>query len=303
MTRRQADYRLATGLWIRVLGRGLAVAGAQISPLEQAFAAHVTWPDAIVIGPSALRYWEWLLPAPSGPFHVWVPRRRRPCPDLVGHRWPQRPTVAMGTGQLKVQNRQDAVADSLRLLPAADAEGLTSLLLARQKIRREEMPGRVQTARWRPGVRQLRALGDRAAAGAGSVLEWDAQRLIAKNTAEPFLANHPITVDGVIAAAADLYHERSRTVVFLDGQAYHATADAFERDRRLDALLTAAGYRPIRFTWNDVHERAGQTVHRLLAAIALPPPGRAAKDNPKAANPLRRARQAGCRGTGEDKSR
>jgi very-short-patch-repair endonuclease len=75
-----------------------------------------------------------------------------------------------------------------------------------------------------------------------------------------------------VVAVADLYHERSRTVVFLDGRAYHATAAAFEHDHGVDALLSVSGYRPLRFTWSDVHDRAQRTVRRLLAAIALPPP-------------------------------
>ena len=60
-----------------------------------------------------------------------------------------------------------------------------------------------------------------------------------------------------------------RLVVEVDGYAYHGTWAAFERDRRKDAALVAAGYRVIRITWRQlVHEP-----HAVVALLArlLPP--------------------------------
>lgn len=46
-----------------------------------------------------------------------------------------------------------------------------------------------------------------------------------------------------------------RLIVEIDGWRYHGTRQAFERDRRKDVALTAAGYRVVRITWRRLrHE-------------------------------------------------
>lgn len=45
-----------------------------------------------------------------------------------------------------------------------------------------------------------------------------------------------------------------RLVVELDGQAFHLTQPAFERDRARDRALHAAGWRVVRITWRQLHE-------------------------------------------------
>jgi very-short-patch-repair endonuclease len=47
----------------------------------------------------------------------------------------------------------------------------------------------------------------------------------------------------------DAYWPAHRLIVEVDGCRYHATRQAFERDRKKDAALTAAGYRVVRITW------------------------------------------------------
>jgi very-short-patch-repair endonuclease len=57
-----------------------------------------------------------------------------------------------------------------------------------------------------------------------------------------------------------------RVAVELDGWHHHHTRHAFERDRRRDATLTAAGWRVVRFTYRQVTARPDdvtQTLRRL----------------------------------------
>lgn len=61
-----------------------------------------------------------------------------------------------------------------------------------------------------------------------------------------------------------------RLVVELDGAASHRTATAFAADRRRDAALQVARYRIVRFTWQDVAERAGDVVATLTALLRQP---------------------------------
>lgn len=53
-----------------------------------------------------------------------------------------------------------------------------------------------------------------------------------------------------------VWRER-RVVVELDGFAFHGDREAFERDRRRDRVLQAAGWQVVRVTWQQLHERAG----------------------------------------------
>ncbi len=66
-----------------------------------------------------------------------------------------------------------------------------------------------------------------------------------------------------------LYADR-RLIVEMDGFASHRTRHAFERDRRRDARLTAAGYRTIRVTWRQIHEQPELVLATIAAALARP---------------------------------
>jgi very-short-patch-repair endonuclease len=67
----------------------------------------------------------------------------------------------------------------------------------------------------------------------------------------------------------DAFWPRHRLVVEVDGYAYHGNRAAFERDRRKDAALTAAGYRVVRITWRQIADEPHRTV--ALLARLLPP--------------------------------
>ena len=58
-----------------------------------------------------------------------------------------------------------------------------------------------------------------------------------------------------------------KLVVEVDGYAFHGSQAAFARDRRRDAALTAAGFRVMRFTWNDLQARPEATIATLAQAL------------------------------------
>src|SRR5918992_3105529 len=59
----------------------------------------------------------------------------------------------------------------------------------------------------------------------------------------------PRTNARVAGYEVDAYWPAERLIVEVDGWTYHRTRTAFERDRRKDAALQAAGYRVVRITW------------------------------------------------------
>ena len=69
----------------------------------------------------------------------------------------------------------------------------------------------------------------------------------------------------------DFYWPTCRLVVETDGWETHRTRSAFKRDRRRDAALVAAGWRVMRFTYDDV-AYDGATVARRLRAVAARAP-------------------------------
>jgi predicted transcriptional regulator of viral defense system len=58
--------------------------------------------------------------------------------------------------------------------------------------------------------------------------------------------------------------------VELDGRAAHTRVTAFEEDRERDARLSAAGLRPVRFTWQRVSTRGDEVIADLVAMLARP---------------------------------
>ncbi len=67
----------------------------------------------------------------------------------------------------------------------------------------------------------------------------------------------------------DFLWRRSRLVVEVDGHAYHASHAAFERDRRRDRVLTAAGLQVMRVTWRQLVEEPLAVVTHIGIAVAV----------------------------------
>ena len=69
----------------------------------------------------------------------------------------------------------------------------------------------------------------------------------------------------------DALWRAERIAVELDSRQFHDTPLAFERDRRRDRRLSAAGWRPVRITWRQItDERAavGRDLSAVLSAKA-----------------------------------
>jgi very-short-patch-repair endonuclease len=77
----------------------------------------------------------------------------------------------------------------------------------------------------------------------------------------------PVTNTRVRGIEVDFLWQRQRLIVEVDGFAYHSSPRAFQLDRRRDATLTAAGFRVIRLTWQQIKAEPGQTLVALAQAL------------------------------------
>jgi hypothetical protein len=82
--------------------------------------------------------------------------------------------------------------------------------------------------------------------------------------------------DGERAIEGDLVWRQQRIIIQLDGERFHHTRQAFERDRRNDQRLLAAGWLVIRVTWRQLKnepERVRRTILKVMAqARVVRPP-------------------------------
>ena len=59
-------------------------------------------------------------------------------------------------------------------------------------------------------------------------------------------------------------------MVEADGYRFHSSRQAKRRDNRRDRQLTALGWRPVRFTYEEVVFEPGQVAAELAALLGLP---------------------------------
>jgi hypothetical protein len=66
----------------------------------------------------------------------------------------------------------------------------------------------------------------------------------------------------------DALWRAERVAVELDSRQFHDTPLAFERDRRRDRKLSAAGWRPVRITWRQITDERVAVGRDLTAMLA-----------------------------------
>jgi hypothetical protein len=90
-------------------------------------------------------------------------------------------------------------------------------------------------------------------------------RLIAMGLPRP-ICNKALVIGGE-RLIPDFLWERQRVVVETDGEETHGTPVAFQRDRRRDQILVAAGYRVARATWDQMHDELDAVVQRIARTL------------------------------------
>jgi very-short-patch-repair endonuclease len=121
-----------------------------------------------------------------------------------------------------------------------------------------------EASKGRPGVARLRSL---AVFGAGAEspmetrLRW---MLIQSGLPHPQVQTKLHDGAARVIARADLYYPESRLVIEYDGGNHR---DRMAHDNRRQNLLINAGYQVLRFTFDDIRNRADVVVAQVQAAL------------------------------------
>jgi very-short-patch-repair endonuclease len=243
--RNAVAHRVAHGRLTRVL-RGVY----RVGPVEAPFAhemAAVLATGGVLSHHSAAMIWG-LRPPHDGPTHVTVKSGARHRDGVRMHRSPS--LIA-------------AVHHGLPLTPAARTLNDLAPLMSRSDLERA-----AEEAVIRGLVTALEVPRRCAILGEPQLTRSEAERRLQRLIRAARLPK-PQTNVRVAGWEVDAYWPRERLIVEVDGYAYHGNRAAFERDRRKDAVLTAAGYTVIRITWRQLkHEPL--TVVALLARLIRP---------------------------------
>ncbi len=238
------------------LRRGVAaLAGAAPTSLQTIMAAVlVAGPDVLVSHTSAAHVWG-VDACTASPVHVTLTDRSRSVrlPGVVAHRpvdlVDMRPVVRHG---ISVTNPLRILCDLGAVAPALVSHALEHFLIAgtvrpdavRSALERHARPGR-------NGVEPLRSALAAYPFGhkpPDSVLEPAMARLAARHSLPPMTFHARIC-----GWEVDFHVDRTPVVVECDGWSSHGLdRQQFERDRRKDADLHAAGLVVCRYSWQQI---------------------------------------------------
>jgi very-short-patch-repair endonuclease len=251
-------HRVAHGRLLR-LHRGVYQVGPIAAPYGRQMAALLaTGSDAALSHHSAAAIWG-LRADREGDVHVTIPRGRGASrPGIRVHRSASL-NAAVRDG-LRLTTPARTLLDLATHLPQHDLEraveqAIVLGLATDKEIARQCEQGRRGAAKLRQALLTEPGL-------TRSELERRLRRLIRAARLPP-----PVTNVRVAGWEVDLLWREQRLVVEVDGFAFHASRQAFERDRRRDADLVAAGYRVVRFTWRQIVREPEAVIARLAVLL------------------------------------
>lgn len=260
-------HRLAHGRLYVVHPRIYLVGRPTLEPLAAETAAVLHFRGHGVLSHrSAAALWG-LGPAPEDVTLTLVAHEGR-RPGLRTHR-----TDHLDERDLRARQGLPVTAPGRTILDLAAEVGPDELerALAEARVQRLLRDGDLEAALARAprrnGVARLRALLAAEAGPAATRMEME-RRMLALIRAAQLPA--PLVNSRVSGFEVDFHWPDRRLIVETDGHRFHGHRGAFERDRRRDQILIAAGYRVMRVTWRQLIEEPMAVVARIALALAAP---------------------------------
>ena len=273
-TRKQAQqagftpYRirrlLAQRRWVVVLGSVMAEVGTDLGPVSMAYATSLAaGVGGIVAFPTAGRVFGLRVP-PDPEAHVIVgPERHVVVPGLRTHR------VAVSDDELDVYQGLPitgllrTAVDCILWLPAEAGRDLVTDAFQRRIFSPVELRDALRAQPQRHGLARAWQVMNDVGDGAHSHGEVLLHGLLRGAAIGGWSANVPVYDDAGQIGIVDLVFDAEMLVVEFDGRAFHTDPASFQRDRTRQNRLIAAGYRVLRFTWDDVVKRPALVVAQI----------------------------------------
>ncbi len=167
---------------------------------------------------------------------------------------------------LKVTSVRRTIGDILCAQPPEQSIAMVTDALRRGLLSVADLSDIAASLTGRHGAANARAVARSCSERPFSVLEWRFHGLI-RELGPGWAFNVEIHDEDGLVGVVDAVHWASRTVVELDGRAYHGD-DRFQSDRTRDQRLAALGFVVIRLTWDDVTRRGGEVLKRIASTVA-----------------------------------
>ena len=159
------------------------------------------------------------------------------------------------------------VLDLCRSLPLREAVVAGDSALRKRRV---TLPELVDAAAQLPpalGRPQVRAVVTRLDPLSGSVLESLCRLVLEDAGLRPFETQHVVRVGRRRIGRFDFAWPSARLVVEVDGFAFHADRASYRNDRRRTNELVLAGWRVLRFSWEDVLHHPDVVVEQVRRAL------------------------------------
>jgi very-short-patch-repair endonuclease len=265
-SRRQVERRLTAGRWRPVCGKGLTATAGPDDASRLAWAAALTWPEAVISGRAAAVLHGFPVTL-RGVVDVHTTVGRAPAAGLRPIRAVVPPADRVRRRGLTLTSRRRTALDCLTELSWPQARDLYAWLTAYGVLSRSDVAAQVRARPGRRGNRQLVRL--LAATRTGAVSEGEAvlHSLLRRAGLVGWEAAVPVHDERGVIGVVDLLFAAARLVVEVDGEHAHSGREAFVRDRRRQNRLVNAGYRVLRFTWWDLTERPAAVVAQIRRCL------------------------------------
>lgn len=262
--------RVANGHWQSCFGVTVIPECVIDSDLRDAWAITLRiGKNAIITGPTAARLHgiavesRLVLAASPRREHVRVP----------GARILRRPPLRLPprSGGLRLTSAEEAILDTLEVLPAREAERMLYVALQQHWISTKFIESALAVRRkLRQHIRALSRLHALVRGGTQSHAERRMRILLRAHKIRGWKGNYRINDgSGRPIASIDFAKVNLKIAIEVDGRSFHSDRRAFEHDRARQNKLTLAGWTVLRFTWDQITKTPGQVVRTVRESIRL----------------------------------
>ncbi len=264
LTRHAIAHRLTTGR-LTLHHKGVYLVGRpSLEPLGRETAAVLFCAGHAVLSHlTAAHLWALTPARPDDVSVTLVGRDLRSRSGLHFHRVTQ-----LDRADLRRRHRLPVTSPARTVLDIAALGSSLERVLAEAQVQRLLRPGDLEDAIERAphhrGVARLRALLEAGRDPALTRKEAEERMLALIRDAQ---LPAPIVNGRVHGLEVDFRWPDQRLIVEIDGYQFHGHRAAFERDRRRDQTLAAAGYRVIRVTWRQLVEEPLAVIARIAMAL------------------------------------